>query len=127
MPSIEQQEPTEPTWESTQALTSQSSDELLLPEEKMADHEEQLSEEEKVRCPFRCHTGSGGDVARSGFVWVLESVCPRLPTSAGRVEFERRNPLGVGTAKAAAAARIIFSSTSAHLRLSNGGSLYGPD
>ncbi|XP_029290134.1 F-actin-capping protein subunit alpha-2 isoform X1 [Cottoperca gobio] len=37
------------SWESTQAMTSRGSDKLVVPEEKMADHEEQLSDEEKVR------------------------------------------------------------------------------
>lgn len=40
----------EPNWESTHAVTSLGSDKLVVPEEKMADHEEPLSDEEKVRC-----------------------------------------------------------------------------
>ncbi|KAG7214429.1 hypothetical protein INR49_006386 [Caranx melampygus] len=39
----------EPSWEATHAVTSRGSDKLVVPEEKMADHEEQLSDEEKVR------------------------------------------------------------------------------
>lgn len=40
----------QPSWESTHVVTSRGSDKLVVPEEKMADHEqEQLSEEEKVR------------------------------------------------------------------------------
>lgn len=43
---------TEPNWESTHAVTSPGSDKLVVPEEKMADHEEQLSDEEKVTRPI---------------------------------------------------------------------------
>lgn len=35
--------------EAAHAVTSHSSDNLVVPEEKMADHEEQLSDEEKVK------------------------------------------------------------------------------
>lgn len=40
------------SWEATHVMTSRGSDKLVVPEEKMADHEEQLSDEEKVRCLF---------------------------------------------------------------------------
>lgn len=43
---------TGPTWGPTHPVTSLGSDKLVVPEEKMADHEEQLSDEEKVRCRF---------------------------------------------------------------------------
>lgn len=48
----------EPSWESTHVMTSLGSDKLVVPEEKMADHEEQLSDEEKVRCQFNHHINS---------------------------------------------------------------------
>lgn len=44
---------------STQPMTSRGSDKLVVPEEKMADHEEQLSDEEKVRCRFYQHINPG--------------------------------------------------------------------
>lgn len=62
---------------------------VVLPEEKMADHEEQLSEEEKVRCQFQRHTGSGGDVAL-GFCVAPDSVCLRLPAALNSKEKTRQ-------------------------------------
>ncbi len=50
--SINQAVNTEPSWESTHVMTSRGSDKLVVPEEKMADHEEQLTDEEKVRRQF---------------------------------------------------------------------------
>lgn len=51
----------QPGWESTHAVTSRGSDKLVVPEEKMADHEEQLSDEEKVRSHFNRRINSGGE------------------------------------------------------------------
>lgn len=36
------------SWDSTHAVTSRGCDKLVVPEEKMADHDEQLSDDEKV-------------------------------------------------------------------------------
>lgn len=90
----------------------------------MADHEEQLSDEEKVRCQFHHEIDSNGGREALEFCVAFESVCPRILTSTGVIECEENPGLSTTTA---ASALIIFSSTSAHLRISNGGSLYGPD
>lgn len=114
---------TEPSWESTHAVTSPAPDKLVVPEEKMADHEEQLSDEEKVRCPFNNTSGLQRDTVLLGFWVAFVAVSARTQTFPGVIK-SGENP-GLSSI-AAASALIIFSSTSARLRISNWGSLYGP-
>lgn len=58
------------------------------------------------------------------FCVAFDSVCLCILMSTGVIKFEENPGLSTTTA---ASALIIFSSTSAHLWISNGGSLYGPD
>lgn len=104
-------------------MTSPAPDKLVVPEEKMADHEEQLSDEEKVRCRFNNTLKPQRDTLVLEFWVAFVSVSVCSPTSPGVIKLGE-NP-GLSTV-AAASALIIFSSTSARLRISNGGSLYGP-
>lgn len=98
-----------PSLESTHVVTSLGSDKLVVPEEKMADHEEQLSDEEKVISLI-----SPRRKLRLGTL-MLEVCCthgcvfPWIPSAADVFKFEEYPGLGTATA----AALIIFSSTSA--------------
>lgn len=106
-----------PARESTHAVTSRGSDKLVVPEEKMADHEEQLSDEEKVRRRFKRQIKlqrGGGRLSDFESRW---GEC--VGASRRRRDGSLTAPSGRGLdTTAAASALIIFSSTSAPVRLS---------
>lgn len=84
-------------------MTSLASDKLVVPEEKMADHEEQLSDEEKVSCRF-LH-----DINSSGRPKYLNSMLHSTPC----VRAGRRRPTLVNLKKTpglsvTAAAQLLF-------------------
>lgn len=93
-------------------MTSRGSDKLVVPEEKMADYEEQLSDEEKVKRPIPPATPTPVAAVRARDpVPHATRACPR---GTRRLPAPRRwrKTRGRGAATAAAAP-VIFSSTSA--------------
>lgn len=100
---------TEPNWESTHVVTSLGSDKLVVPEEKMADHDEQLSDEEKVISLISPRSELRWGTLMLKFCATIDRVFPWIPSAADVIKFGG-NP---GLSTATAAALIIFSSTSA--------------
>lgn len=90
-------------------VTSPGSDKLVVPEEKMADHEEQLSDEEKVTNLISPRRQPRWGKLMLECCATIDRVFLRIKSAADDVKFAG-NP-GLGTATAAAL--IIFSSTSA--------------
>lgn len=99
---------TDPNWESTHAVTSLGSDKLVVPEEKMADLDGPLSDEEKVISAIS---------PRSELRWgtLMLEFCASIDGVSGG---SRQRPTLLNVEEIQASARragalIIFSSTSA--------------
>lgn len=121
----QQQQPgTEPKWEATLLVTSRGSDKLVVPEEKMADCEEPISDEEKVRCSFHREKSPNRKLHAPNLR------CTRLPASF-RPKSERRRLIRSRSQASARRLLLLLLLFLAQLPLvcesRNGGSLYGPD
>lgn len=90
-------------------MTSLGSDKLVVPEEKMADRDESLSDEEKVISSISARNELRWGTLMLELCATIDRVFPWIQSAAGVIKFEA-NP---GLSTATAAALIIFSSTSA--------------
>lgn len=90
-------------------VTSLGSDKLVVPEEKMAERDETIPDEEKVISSISPRSELELGRLMLEFCATIDRVFPWFPSAADVIKFEGNSGLSTATA----AALIIFSSTSA--------------